>query len=77
MGKIRIYKVPIGSSFGSSIQVNTVVPIAVAMALKTRRPVKLTMTREEDMRDHASYNMIFKIKLGAKKEDAVVENDRT
>jgi len=72
MGKIRVYKVPLGSSFGSSIQVNTIVPIAVAMALKTRRPVKLTMTREEDIRDHVSYNMIFKIKLGAKKDGTLV-----
>jgi xanthine dehydrogenase molybdenum-binding subunit len=72
MGKIRIYKVPLGGSFGSSIQVNTIVPIAVAMALKTRKPVKLTMTREEDIRDHVSYNMIFKLKLGAKSDGTLV-----
>jgi xanthine dehydrogenase molybdenum-binding subunit len=72
MGKIRVYKVPLGGSFGSSIQVNMVVPIAVAMAIKTRKPVKLTITREEDMRDHASYNMIFKIKLGAKKDGTLI-----
>jgi xanthine dehydrogenase molybdenum-binding subunit len=72
MGKIRVYKVPLGSSFGSSIQVNTIVPIAVAMALKTRKPVKLTMNREEDIRDHVSYSMIFRIKLGAKKDGTLV-----
>jgi xanthine dehydrogenase molybdenum-binding subunit len=72
MGKIRVYKVPLGGSFGSSIQVNMVVPIAVAVAIKTRKPVRLTITREEDMRDHASYNMIFKIKLGAKKDGTLI-----
>ncbi|MBM3292341.1 xanthine dehydrogenase family protein molybdopterin-binding subunit, partial [Candidatus Bathyarchaeota archaeon] len=72
MGKIRIHKVPIGGSFGSSIQVNIIVPIAVAMALKTRKPVKLALTREEDLRDHASYNMIFNLKLGAKKDGTLI-----
>ncbi|TFH19372.1 xanthine dehydrogenase family protein molybdopterin-binding subunit [Candidatus Bathyarchaeota archaeon] len=72
MGKIRIMKVPLGGSFGSSIQVNTVVPIAVALALKTKRPVKLTYTREEDAHDHVSYGMVFNIKLGVKKDGKLV-----
>jgi len=55
MGKIRVYKVPLGGSFGSSIHVNPVVPIAVALALKSLRPVKLSYTREEDLHDHTSY----------------------
>jgi len=66
--KIRVYKVTLGGSFGSSIQTNIIVPIAVALALKARRPVKLLYTREEDMHDHASYQMIFKLKLGAAKD---------
>jgi xanthine dehydrogenase molybdenum-binding subunit len=65
MGKIRVYKVALGGSFGSSIHVNPVVNVAVGLALKARRPVKLSYTREEDMRDHCSYQMIFKLKLGA------------
>ena len=68
MGKIRVIKVPIGGSFGSSIQVNPVVPIAVALALKAGRPVKLSYTREEDLHDHCSYQMIFKLKLGSDRE---------
>ncbi len=66
MGKIRVIKVPLGGSFGSSIQVNPPIPIAVALALKTQRPVKLSYTREEDLHDHSSYQMIFRLKLGAK-----------
>lgn len=68
MGKIRVMKVALGGSFGSSIQVNPVVPVAVALALKSRRPVKMTYTREEDHHDHCSYQMIFNLKLGAKKD---------
>jgi len=68
VSKINVKKVALGGSFGSSIQTNTVVPIAVALALKARRPVKLSYTREEDMHDHVSYQMIFRLKLGAKKD---------
>lgn len=68
MGKIRVVKVPLGGSFGSSIQVNPVVPIAVALSLKANRPVKLSYTREEDLHDHCSYQMIFRLKVGAKKD---------
>ncbi len=68
MGKIRVYKVALGGSFGSSIHVNPVTNVAVGLALKARRPVKLSYTREEDMRDHCSYQMIFKLKLGAFKD---------
>jgi len=66
--KIRVHKVALGGSFGSSIQTNIIIPIAVALALKARKPVKLSYTREEDIRDHASYQMIFKLKVGAKKD---------
>jgi xanthine dehydrogenase molybdenum-binding subunit len=67
-----VVKVSLGGSFGSSIQVNTVVPIAVALALKAQRPVKLSFTREEDLHDHCSYQMVFKLKLGADKEGKLV-----
>ena len=72
MGRIRVVKVPLGGSFGSSIQVNTVVPIAVALALKSRRPVKLSLTREEDLHDHCSYQMVFRLKLGADSDGKLV-----
>jgi len=68
MGKIRVVKVPIGGSFGSSIQVNPPIPIAVALALKAGRPVKLSYTREEDLHDHCSYQMVFRLKMGANRE---------
>jgi xanthine dehydrogenase molybdenum-binding subunit len=66
--KIRVHKVALGGSFGSSIQTNIIVPIAVALALKARMPVKLVYTREEDMHEHASYQMVFRLKMGAKKD---------
>ena len=68
LSKINVKKVAIGGTFGSSIQMNTVVPICTALALKARRPVKLTLPREEDMHDHSRYPIQLDIKISAKKD---------
>jgi len=72
LSKVNIRKVPVGGSFGSSIQMNTVTPIGVALALKARRPVKIMLTREEDMYDHCKYPSWVRLKLGAKKDGTLV-----
>lgn len=66
LSKINVKRVPIGGSFGSSIQTNSVVPICMALALKARRPVKILSSREEDSHDHARYPSIIRLKVGAK-----------
>jgi xanthine dehydrogenase molybdenum-binding subunit len=68
LSKVNVKRVSVGGSFGSSIQMNSVVPIGVALALKARRPVKLVSTREEDMYDHCKYPSIIRLKLGVKKD---------
>jgi xanthine dehydrogenase molybdenum-binding subunit len=72
LSKVSIRKVPVGGSFGSSIQMNSVAPIGVALALKARRPVKICLTREEDMYDHCKYPSWIRLKLGAKKDGTLV-----
>ncbi len=68
LSKINVKRMAVGGTFGSSIQMNSVVPIGVALALKARRPVKLTLTREEDMHDHGRFGTEAHIKIGAKKD---------
>ncbi|MFB3883965.1 MAG: xanthine dehydrogenase family protein molybdopterin-binding subunit [Thermodesulfobacteriota bacterium] len=68
LSKVNVKRVSVGGSFGSSIQMNSVVPIGVALALKARLPVKLLSTREEDMYDHVKYPSQVKLKLGARKD---------
>jgi xanthine dehydrogenase molybdenum-binding subunit len=68
LSKVNVVRVPIGGSFGSSIQMNTPVPICVALALKARRPVKLTLTREEDMHDHSNFPTQIQVKIAAKRD---------
>lgn len=66
LSKVNIKKCAIGGGFGSSIQMNTVVPICACLAMKARRPVKLTSTREEDFYSHHKYPTTFNVKLGLK-----------
>lgn len=72
LNKVNVKKLSIGGSFGSSIHVNQIIPICVALALKARRPVKLVSSREEDMYSHYRYPSIIKYKLGAKKDGTLV-----
>lgn len=71
MSKVNVKRMAVGGTFGSSIQMNSVVPIGVALALKARRPVKLSLTREEDMHDHGRFGTEAKIKIGAKKDGSL------
>jgi xanthine dehydrogenase molybdenum-binding subunit len=68
LSKVNVVRVPVGGTFGSSIQMNSPIPICVALALKARRPVVLTLTREEDMHDHTKYPTQIHLKLAAKKD---------
>jgi xanthine dehydrogenase molybdenum-binding subunit len=68
LSKINVKRVPVGGTFGSSIQMNPPIPICAALALKARRPVKLTLTREEDAHDHSRYGVQIDLKLAAKND---------
>ncbi len=69
--KVNVKRVAIGGTFGSSIQMNSIVPICVALALKAQRPVKLVSTREEDMYDHVRYQTKLKLKIGVTREGKI------
>lgn len=75
LSKINVHRVPIGGTFGSSIQMNSPVAICVALALKARRPVKLVLTREEDMYDHCKYPSIIRLKHGIKRDGKITAGE--
>ncbi len=68
LSKINVKRITLGGSFGSSIQMNSITPICVALALKAKKPVKLVTSREEDMYDHSSYPLKTRLKVGVKKD---------
>lgn len=72
LSKVNVKRIPCGGSFGSSIQMNTIIPICAALALKARRPVKLTLTREEDMNDHTRYPLHIHLQLAARKDGTLL-----
>lgn len=66
LSQINVKRVPSGGHFGSGGQMNSIIPICMALALKANRPVKMIPTREEDMYDHCKYPSIVQLRLGAK-----------
>jgi xanthine dehydrogenase molybdenum-binding subunit len=72
LSEINVKKVPLGGSFGSSIQMNSVVPISVALALEADRPVKIVSSRDEDMYDHCRYPTRIRLKVGATADGELV-----
>jgi xanthine dehydrogenase molybdenum-binding subunit len=72
LSKIDVRRMPVGGTFGSSIQMNSPIPICAALALKARRPVKLALTREEDMHDHTNYPAQIELKIAARKDGALL-----
>jgi xanthine dehydrogenase molybdenum-binding subunit len=72
LSRINVKRVPIGGTFGSSIQMNPPIPIAAALALKAGRPVKMTMTREEDAHDHTRYGTQIDLRLAARKDGTLL-----
>jgi len=75
LSKIDVRRVPIGGTFGSSIQMNAPIPICAALALKAGRPVKLVTTREEDAHDHTRYGVTIDLKLAAKADGTLLGAD--
>jgi xanthine dehydrogenase molybdenum-binding subunit len=73
--KVNVHRVSIGGAFGSSIQMNSPIAICVALALKARKPVKLVLTREEDMYDHCKYPSIIRLKYGVKKDGTITAGE--
>jgi xanthine dehydrogenase molybdenum-binding subunit len=71
LSRVNVHRVPIGGAFGSSIQMNTPVAICVALALKARKPVRLSLTREEDMYDHCKYPSYIRLKYGVEKDGTI------
>ncbi len=75
LSRIDVRRVPIGGTFGSSIQMNAPIPICAALALKARRPVKLVTTREEDVHDHTRYGATIDLKLAATSDGTLTGAD--
>jgi probable selenate reductase molybdenum-binding subunit len=68
LDRIRVIKPRIGGGFGSKQEI-ILEPVAAALTLRTRRPVKMMMTREEVIvSSRTRHPMRVRVKLGAKRD---------
>ncbi|MBZ0129185.1 MAG: xanthine dehydrogenase family protein molybdopterin-binding subunit [Rhodobacteraceae bacterium] len=75
-GDVRIIQPPVGGAFGSKLDVYPYEPICVFLAKKTRRPVKLIYSREEEFIASPTRQPVeFKIRAGMKKDGTLTFRD--
>jgi putative selenate reductase molybdopterin-binding subunit len=75
IGKIRVIKPRIGSGFGNKQGMHLEDVVAI-LALKTRRPVKMRYTREEEFFcGWTRHPQIIKMRTGAKKDGTIIANE--
>ncbi len=75
VGDIRVIKPRIGSGFGNKQGMNLEDAVAV-LTLKTKRPVKIRYTREEEfLCGWTRHPQIIKMKTGAKKDGTIIANE--
>ena len=74
MTKVRCIAPAVGGAFGGKII--TIEPITAALALATRRPVKLVLARDEDMTMmHTRHAAKIRIKTGARRDGTILCRD--
>ena len=67
--KIRVIQPPLGGGFGSKLDIYPFEPICILLAKKTRRPVRLVFTREEEfIASPTRQPMQFTIRSGVRKD---------
>jgi 4-hydroxybenzoyl-CoA reductase subunit alpha len=76
--KVRVRKIAIGGAFGGRSEISPVDYICALLAQKTKRPVKMVYTREENtVATRQGHAMITTIKTGVDKEGRVLARDIT
>ena len=75
MSKVRVVADPIGGGFGGKIDI-LLEHVTAVLAMKTGRPVRMVLTRREDIpASHSRHPMIMKIRTGVKKDGTIVAQD--
>ncbi len=71
-GDIRVIQPPVGGAFGSKLDVYPFEPICALLAKATRRPVKLTFSREEEFINSPTRQPVeFRIRSGVNKDGSL------
>jgi 4-hydroxybenzoyl-CoA reductase alpha subunit len=74
--KISVFQAPMGGAFGARMGMDPIDGIAAILSMKSRRPVRLINTREEEfLSSRIRYPMKIWIKSGAKKDGRLIARE--
>ncbi len=72
MSRIRVIATPNGGGFGGKSDIFSHELVAAKLAIRTRRPVKITLTREEVFYAHRGrHPVLMKVKTGLRQDGAI------
>lgn len=73
IGKVRVMRTHVGGGFGARADLDPIDAIASLLSKKTRKPVRIVNTREEEfISSRIRYPMIIELKTGAKRNGRLV-----
>ncbi len=73
VGRIRVIQGHTGGSFGSKVVLNSIYPASAVLSKKTRRPVKMVYTREEEyFASRPRYAGRYYVKTAVKKDGTIL-----
>ena len=76
LNKVRVIKVHMGGGFGERLEVDPIDVITYFLSKKTRRPVRIINTRDEQFTTgRTRYPMVIDIKTGVKKDGVILARD--
>ncbi|MGV9799286.1 xanthine dehydrogenase family protein molybdopterin-binding subunit [Mycobacterium sp. NPDC003449] len=75
--RINVHQVFLGGAFGARLDMNVDEPIAALLAMKAGQPVRLQLTREEDMMSTSRHPATVTLRTGAKRDGTLVAHRMT
>lgn len=70
--RLNVHQVFLGGAFGARLDMNVDEPIAALLAMKAGQPVRLQLTREEDMMSTSRHPATVTLKTGARRDGTLV-----
>ncbi|MBI4288564.1 MAG: xanthine dehydrogenase family protein molybdopterin-binding subunit [Chloroflexi bacterium] len=68
--KVRVIGTRVGGGFGGKTRLS-LEPFCVALSMKTKRPVRMVLSREEEISRYSSPSAVIRMKMGANKDGAI------
>jgi CO/xanthine dehydrogenase Mo-binding subunit len=74
-GRIKVHRTFLGGGFGSRLDMNIDEPIAALLALKTGLPVRLQLSRAEDLISTSRHPATMRLRTGVNRDGAIVAQE--